>query len=375
MLQNAAFDVAEVGTNPAFGGKGLVFFECRKLESKRRFFDQGQHFGVAFRYELGKIIKKRFRVGCGFHVVKIFILHKIFDEGSENLIFTKNKTMKNQWLACLLFLSCSLIAQEKKAYQLYDKNGKKTDYGKLLKSATNTQVVLFGEFHNNAICHWLQLELTRDLAQTKPLVLGAEMIEADNQKQLDQYLSGEINQKKLDSTARLWKNHRTDYKPLVDFAKDRKIPFIATNIPRRYASKVAQGGFEVLAPLTEEEKSWIAPQPILYDENLPGYVAMKAMMGDHGSPNMMKAQAVKDATMGYFIHKNLREDSVFIHYNGSYHSDNFDGINWYLQKYHPGIKILTISTVEQKEVTKLEKENYNKADYILVIDEDVTKTH
>ena len=51
------------------------------------------------------------------------------------------------------------------------------------------------------------------------------------------------------------------------------------------------------------------------------------MMGDHTSPNMPKAQASKDATMAYFINKNLKANSVFIHYNGTFHSDNFDGIN------------------------------------------------
>ena len=184
-----------------------------------------------------------------------------------------------------------------------------------------------------------------------------------------------IDQKKLDSTARLWPNYKTDYKPLVDFAKENKLQFIATNIPRRYASMVSKKGFEVLETLTTEEKSWIAPQPFPYDATLPGYVEMMKMMGDHTSPNMPKAQASKDATMAYFINKNLKPNSVFIHYNGSFHSDNFDGINWYLRSYHPNIKITTISSVEQKDISKLEKEHYNKADYILVIDEDVTKTY
>ncbi len=131
----------------------------------------------------------------------------------------------------------------------------------------------------------------------------------------------------------------------------------------------------MLQTLTDEEKSWIAPQPILYDANLPGYVEMMKMMGEHASPNMPKAQAIKDATMAYFIYTNLQKDSVFIHYNGSYHSDNFEGINWYLKKYQRNTQIITISTVEQKDLATLEKENYNKADYILVIDEDVTKTY
>jgi uncharacterized iron-regulated protein len=200
------------------------------------------------------------------------------------------------------------------------------------------------------------------------------MIEADNQPQLNQYLAGEINQKKFDSVARLWNNHKTDYKPLVDYAKEKHFPFIATNVPRRFASMVYKGGFEALEKLTAEEKTWIAPLPFPYDATLPGYVKMLEMAGGHGGDNLPKAQAVKDATMGYFIAQNLKPGTVFVHYNGSYHSDNFEGINWYLKKDKPGVKIVTIATVSQKEVSKLEKEYLQKADFILVIDEDMTKT-
>jgi len=283
--------------------------------------------------------------------------------------------MKTTIFSILFLFTIVFHAQDKKAYQLFDKNGKKVSYDKLLKASLKTQVVLFGEYHNNSVSHWLQLELTKDIAAKTPIVLGAEMIEADNQTQLNQYLKAEIDQKKLDSTARLWKNYPTDYKPLVDFAKEYKFDFIATNIPRRYASMVSKKGFEVLATLTEEEKSWIAPQPIPYDASLPGYVEMMKMMGEHTSVNMPKAQASKDATMAYFINKNLKANTIFIHYNGTFHSDNFDGINWYLKTYNPTIDIITISTVEQKDIIKLEKENYNKANFILVIDEDVTKTY
>jgi uncharacterized iron-regulated protein len=278
-------------------------------------------------------------------------------------------------LLLLLFFTIVSLAQDKKAYQIFDKNGKKVSYKKLLKEAGTTQVVLFGEFHNNAISHWLELELTKDVAENKAVVLGAEMLEADNQKQVNQYLNGDINQKKLDSTARLWPNYKTDYKPLVDFAKENKVPFIATNIPRRFASLVSKNGFEALEKLTEAERNWVAPLPIPYDASLPGYVEMLKMMGEHTSPNMPKAQASKDATMAYFINKNLKEGTTFIHYNGSYHSDNFEAISWYLKTYNPNIKIITISSVEQKELTKLETENHNKANFIIVIDEDVTKTY
>ena len=283
--------------------------------------------------------------------------------------------MKLYSLIAAVLVSVFATAQDKQPYQLYTKDGKKTTYKKLLNAAEETDVLFFGEHHDNSLIHWLQLELTKDLAEERELVLGAEMIEADNQKQLDQYLRGEIDQKAFDTLARLWTNHKTDYKPLVDFAKENNIPFIATNIPRRYANKVYKGGFEALNTLTPEEKSWIAPLPIAYDANLPGYVKMMEMMGGHGGDNLPKSQAMKDATMGYFIAQNMRPGALFIHYNGTYHSDNFEGINWYLKREKPGVKIVTIAAVSQKDISKLEKENQRLADFILVVDEDMTKTY
>lgn len=283
--------------------------------------------------------------------------------------------MKTILTLCLLFVFSAGFPQDKQPYQLYNKDGKKTTYKKLLKATGNSEVVLFGEHHDNALVHWLQLELTKDLAKEKKLVLGAEMIEADNQVQLDQYLRGEINQKAFDTLARLWNNYKTDYKPLVDFAKENSIAFIATNIPRRYASMVYKGGFEALNKLTDEEKSWMAPLPIPYDATLPGYVKMLEMMGGHAGENMPKAQAVKDAAMAHFIVNNLRPNTVFVHYNGTYHSDFYEGINWYIKKYRASTKIITIAAVSQQDVSKLEKEHLGKADFILVVDEDMTKTY
>lgn len=277
--------------------------------------------------------------------------------------------------AIALLIGFVNFGQNKMPYQLYTKEGKKTTYDKLLKAAEKNEVVLFGEYHDNSIVHWLQLEFTKDLAQKKSLVLGAEMIEADNQKQLDQYLKGEINQKLLDSTARLWNNYKTDYKPLVDFAKEKNFRFIATNVPRRYASMVFKKDFAGLDDLTAEEKSWMAPLPIPFDINLPGYKSMLEMMGGHAGEKMPKAQALKDATMAHFILENFNYGTIFVHYNGTYHSDNFEGISWYLKKSQPSLKILTIATVEQEDISKLEKDHYTKADFILVVDKDVTKTY
>ena len=200
------------------------------------------------------------------------------------------------------------------------------------------------------------------------------MFEADNQDELDQYINGEIDAKGLDSLARLWPNYKTDYSPLVDFAKENNLRFIASNIPRRFANKVYREGFEYLESLTAEEKSWVAPLPIEFDSELPTYVAILKMMGDHGTPELVKAQASKDATMAHFILENYRDDHLFIHYNGAYHSDKYEGILWYMKK-QKDLNYGTISTVSQKNIKTLLEENLNKADFIICVDEDMTTTY
>ena len=268
-----------------------------------------------------------------------------------------------------------LPAQNKPAYILYNAKGKKLAYGKMIKTLIRQDVVLVGELHNNPISHWLELEITKSCLSARELVLGAEMFEQDNQPALNQYLNGKMTEKGLDSTARLWKNYKTDYAPLVNLAKQNKLPFIATNIPRKYASLVSKGGFESLDKLTAEEKKWIAPLPILFDPQLPGYVKMLAMMAEHKMPNMAKAQAIKDATMAHFIFQNQKPGGLFIHYNGSYHSEYFEGISWYLKKSNPNLKITTIATVSQDEINSLLPEHIGKADYIICVESDMTPTY
>lgn len=279
----------------------------------------------------------------------------------------------------LFLISLSVVlttqAQHRPAYILYNANGKKVSYKKMIRFIKEKDIVLFGEFHNNPISHWLQLEVTKDCRQYRDLVLGAEMFEQDNQTALDLYLQDKISAKGLDSSARLWKNYPTDYAPLVNFAKENKIAFAATNVPRRYASMIARGGFEALDTIPAREKAWIAPLPIAYDAELPGYKKMLEMMGGHSGENLPKAQAIKDATMAHFILKYYKPGRLFIHYNGAYHSENYEGIVWYLKNERPTLKIATITTVLQKDIHHLLKENKHKADFIICVDEDMTTTY
>jgi len=273
------------------------------------------------------------------------------------------------------FVMVTQYAQDKQPYQLFNAEGKKTSFKKLVKKAKDYDVVLFGELHNNAISHWLQYELIADLSKKEKLVLGFEMLERDQAEVLQRYMKGEIDQKKLDSLAKMWNNFKTDYKPLVDFGKENRFSVVATNIPRYLANKVFKGGFEALENSTQQEKNWMAQLPIPYDATLPGYVEMMEMMGGHGGENLPKAQAIKDATMAYFIIQHLNNKSVFVHFNGAYHSNNYEGTYWYLKKYKPELKVLTITTETVKEVKKFDKDFTKKADFIIQVDENMTNTY
>lgn len=276
-------------------------------------------------------------------------------------------------------LSLAFVA-DKPAYRIFNQKGKDISYSKMVKQIADADIIFFGELHDNPISHWLQRELTGDLHALggKELVLGAEMFESDNQLLLDEYLGGKITEAKFEDEARLWQNYKTDYKPLLQFAFEQGIPFIATNVPRRYANLVYREGFEGLESLSARAKEFLPPLPVKYDPELPGYKAMLEMgqMG-HGkvNENMPKAQAIKDATMGYFILKNWSDGKQFLHFNGAYHSDNAEGILWYIRQQEPMLKISTISTVLQESTDSLKLASAGKADFTIVVPKSMTRTY
>jgi len=276
----------------------------------------------------------------------------------------------------LMAFSLMAMKSDKRAFQIFNSKGKIAKYSEVLNAASKADIVFFGELHNNAISHWMEYELAHDLIARKgdKVVLGAEMYEADGQLLIDEYLSGMVKYKYFKSQARLWPNHETDYKPLLQLAFDNKISFIATNVPRRYASAVNKEGFEILDKFSDEGKRYIAPLPINYDGNVACYKSMQEMMGAHGA-NIAKAQGLKDATMAYFIMKNWEKGQTFLHFNGSYHSDNYEGIIWHLKQQYPKLNIVSITTVEQAQLDSIDEDIQNKADFILVVDEHVTKTY
>ena len=172
-----------------------------------------------------------------------------------------HQSMKITALLLLIGISTGLMSQDLPAYRIFTGEGKKADYGDIIKYISKADIVFFGELHDNPIAHWLELEITKSLFEIKgkDLNLAAEMFETDNQIMIDEYFSGLIKESSFESEIRKWNNYATDYKPLRNLARENNLKFVASNIPRRYASMVSSGGFEILQKVDPEGRKFIDP--------------------------------------------------------------------------------------------------------------------
>ena len=285
------------------------------------------------------------------------------------------------WIVMLIMSMTTYAQKTPEIYRIFDAQGKEVSYEKMIKTVSVTDVVFFGEIHNCVISHWMELKVLEALTENnKKLKVGMEMLEADNQLIIDEYTSILISSDRFEEECRLWPNHSTDYEPLVYYAKRHHLPLIATNVPRRYASVVKEKGLAFLDSLSAEAKRYLPKLPIKYVENKNAQEGF-ALMGLLGKaketkPQLMaQAQAIKDATMGWFIAQNLKKGEQMIHFNGTYHSDARNGIIPYLLEYRPKTTISTIRAVRQEEIDKIEKDYLGLADFYICITEDMNVSY
>ncbi|MDF3029373.1 MAG: hypothetical protein K0S23_3680 [Fluviicola sp.] len=284
-----------------------------------------------------------------------------------------------KYLILALILSSSAYGQDLEAFRIFDSKGKAVTFQKMMSKVSGNQVVLFGEFHDNPISHWFELNVLMELnkpAKGPKLAVGFEMFELHQVKALNAYI-GTKSYKALKDSTELWTNFKTDYKPILDSAiAYGNVPF-AANVTRKYASLVFKKGLGALDSLPADQKRLMAPLPFPFDSTLTQYVELIEMGKEmHASGiNFAYAQAIKDATMGYSIAEHVKKGEMVYFLNGAFHSDFHQGIMWYVEQYAPGTKVGTITTVSQKDVKKLQKEHQGRADFIIVVNETMMSTH
>lgn len=270
-------------------------------------------------------------------------------------------------------------------YRIFDAKGNPSKINYLLDAAERSDVVFLGENHDDAVAHSLQTEIFKNLQQKfagkREIALSLEMFERDVQIVLDEYLKNLITEKKFLDDSRPWNNYKTDYRPLVEFARENNLFVIAANTPRRYVNMVSRNGRDSLNVLSTEAKKWLAPLP--YAEPSDEYskkftVLMGATSGDnHSVSKILASQTLWDATMAYSIAEFLKKqkNTLVVHLNGSFHTENRLGTAEQFLRLNPKAKILVITMRYEDNFTKFDKSKHeNLGDFVILTDAKVPRS-
>jgi uncharacterized iron-regulated protein len=148
-------------------------------------------------------------------------------------------------------------------YRIYRSDGTPATMAEVRAALASVEVVFVGELHNDPVSHHIEQQVLEGWFDTHghAAALSLEMFSRDVQYIVDEYLSGLITDTHFQQASSPWSNYKTDYRPLVEFAKAHGLPVIAANAPRRYANMVSRNGRTALASLSDQALSYLAPLP------------------------------------------------------------------------------------------------------------------
>jgi uncharacterized iron-regulated protein len=270
-------------------------------------------------------------------------------------------------------------------FRIYDSKGNTATLQQVVDAAGKSDVVFLGENHDDATAHYLQAEIFKQTfeiyAKKRKIGLSMEMFERDVQTVVDEYLKDLITEKKFLDDSRPWNNYKTDYCPLIEFAKLNNLPVIAANAPRRYVNMVSRNGRESLNQLSPEAKKWLAPLP--YSAPSAEYskkfnALMGNMKGEMNAPSkILESQTLWDTTMAFSISEHLKKEknALIIHLNGSFHTENRLGTAEQLLKFNPNAKITVVTMRYENDFTKFDKAKHeNLGDFVILTDAKIPRS-
>ncbi len=269
--------------------------------------------------------------------------------------------------------------------RVFDGKGNPSSLAAIVKAMDNADVIFLGEQHDDSVGHSLEFEIFKqavaEYAGRRKIALSMEMFERDVQIVVDEYLNGQITEAQFLASSRPWGNYKTDYRPLVEVAKDKKLPLIAANAPRRYVNMVSRGGRDTLNSLSKEAKSWLAPLP--YGEPSDTYAKkFKALMGPSpeaqmGIDKILASQSLWDATMGNSVANYLKKNkqALVVHLNGSFHTESRLGTVDHLLRYRPKARVLVVTMRYEDDFKTFDKaKDPGLGDFVILTDAKVPKS-
>ncbi len=122
----------------------------------------------------------------------------------------------------------------------------------VIEQTDGARVILVGETHTRYDHHLVQLEILKYLYQKSPdLALGVEWFQQPFQSHLDDYIAGRITEKEMLHLTEYYDRWKYDYRlyqPILQYARENRIPLIALNAPRELISALAESGLDDLPP-------------------------------------------------------------------------------------------------------------------------------
>ena len=275
-------------------------------------------------------------------------------------------------------------------FRVFTGNGEPATLDEIVEAMASVSVVFIGETHDDPTQHMLEAELLKRAHAEyggAPIALSIEFFQRDVQPILDEYLMDLISEKSFLADARPWPRYQTDYRPLVEFAKEKDIDVIAANAPRRYASRVTRHGRESLADLSAWARESLPPLP--YGEASEAYreqwiavisevmeeegkkcgipieqlaaegeeTRARAPVGAHGNMgNQFDSQVLWDAAMGYAVARYLDRvpDALVLHMVGGFHVERGTGTPEHVEAYRPGTDRLIVAMQPVEEIDQFE---------------------
>jgi uncharacterized iron-regulated protein len=259
-------------------------------------------------------------------------------------------------------------------YVLYNPNDQQIieNTQSLAMQLADSQVVLFGEYHSHPAIHLAQLRLLEALYQQQnQLSLSMEQFNRSQQTVLNSYLANEIGEEWLIKQTKAWDNYRSDYRPLVEFAKDKQLTVLAANAPREHVRCIGQQGLGYLEGLAESERAKLAQD---FTTNDPAYQQRLFGNAHHGdseqSNNHFLAMLAWDETMAESIVKQLENQSTLqvMHTVGNFHIEQRQGTYSRVEQRLEGRKVSSLVAINHSEFETLSAQQKQAlGDYLIVV--------
>ena len=164
------------------------------------------------------------------------------------------------------------------------------------------RVVFVGESHDRYGHHLAQLEVIRRLHGISPdLAIGLEQFQQPFQEHLDDYVAGEIDEGEMLQRTEYFSRWRYDYRlyrPILQFAREQRIPLVALNVPKELTRAVGKLGFDGLdEAMRAQLPADVGEADHAYRARLRGVFHMHPDAGERNFDHFVEAQLLWDEGM------------------------------------------------------------------------------